>query len=587
MSIIARRLNKTFGKFFSILEYREKNIFFIVFPLILIGVILEMFSISLFIPLLSLFSTDINYESNKFISYLSSYLIFNDSNSKDYYFKVILILIAIFFLIKTIFFSLSIWFQSYFAFRVHTNFSKRIFKKYLNEDYPFFLNSNSAILIRNCFTEIEKLIRGVMTPAMMLITEIFVVAGLSSILLIFEPLGFIITFIYFAFTVIIFLLVTKKKLYFWGKKIQEIDGTRLKYLQQSFGAIKEIKLFGKEIFFYNIYKDKLKTSNSIYTRVATISQLPRFWLEYIVVTGLIILIFILFYLGSNTDQIIPIIGLFAIVAFRLLPSVNRIVNSLQSLRFNSVVIDVLYEELMSSSSKMNKKINETANVKKIDFKNIIKIENVDFSYENESNLILKDFNLDIIKGESLGIVGKSGVGKTTLLDIILGLLTPKKGTVKIDNISISDNLNNWQNQIGYVPQNSYLIDDTLERNIALGINDDEIDIKNLNKIIERSQLKDFVNNLKYGLKTKIGEKGVKISGGQRQRISIARALYNNPSILIFDEATNALDNITENRFINSIKSLKNEKTIIFVSHNKNILSFCDKIYDISEKKYIK
>ena len=582
----SRNFNKPFYKFFSLLDGKERKNFFIVLSLILIGVFLEMFSISLFIPLLSLFSSDYD-QSNFFITFLSKYINFDTNDNVDDYFKIILILILIFFLIKTIFFSFSIWFQNFFAFKIHTNFSKKIFKKYLDENYTFFLNMNSAILIRNSFTEIEKLIRGVLTPSMMLLTEIFVVFGLSLLLLFFEPLGFLISFVYFSSAVYLFLVITKKKLYVWGKDIQNIDGIRLKYLQQSFGAIKEIKLMGKENFFYNLYQNKLYKSNSIYTKVSTLSQLPRFWLEYIVVVGLVFLIFVLFFLENSTDQIIPIIGLFAIVAFRLLPSVNRIVNCIQSLRFNRPVIDVLHNELTKinpiqpfSYDKNNSKI-------LINFENLLEIKNVDFSYNNNTNKILNNFSMQIRKGESLGIVGISGSGKTTLLDIILGLLQPQNGYLTVDNVNINKNLSYWQQHIGYVPQNSYLIDDSLKRNIALGIKDDDINYNNLNNAIEKSQLKDFIIELNNGLDTNIGEKGVKISGGQRQRISIARALYHNPSILIFDEATNALDQKTEENIILSIKSLKKEKTILFVSHNKEILNFCDKIYDISENKYIK
>ena len=585
MIINFTNFNKSFQKLYSILEQKEKKKFFLALTLILLGVFLEMFSISLFIPLLSLFSSDIN-QSNFFINLLINFFNIKLTNNVDYYFKIILILILILFFIKTIYFSLSIWFQNYFAFKIHSSFSKKIFYKYLNENYDFFLNNNSAFLIRNCFTEIEKLIRGVLTPAMMLVTEIFVVFGLSMLLLFFEPLGFLISFVYFSSAVYIFLLITKKKLYVWGKNIQNIDGVRLKYLQQSFGAIKEIKLMGKESFFYDIYLNKLYKSNSIYTKVSTLSQLPRFWLEYIVVVGLVLLIFFLFYLENTTNQIIPIIGLFAIIAFRLLPSVNRIVNCIQSLRFNKPVIDVLYNEL--TSKKLNKDfINlKSLNNKNLKFNNILELKNIDFGYNALDKKVLNNFSIKILKGESLGIVGTSGSGKTTLLDLILGLLIPQNGTISFDSKNIHENLSFWQGQIGYVPQNCYLIDDSLRKNIALGIRDEDIDHDNLNDAIEKAQLKDFISQLDDGLNSNIGEKGIKISGGQRQRISIARALYNNPSILIFDEATNALDQATEKNIISSINSLKKDKTILFVSHNKDILNFCDKIYDISIKKYI-
>mgnify|MGYP001205503317 CR=1 FL=1 len=214
------------------------------------------------------------------------------------------------------------------------------------------------------------------------------------------------------------------------------------------------------------------------------------------------------------------------------------------------------------------------------------MKNIDFGYNELDKQVLNNFSIKILKGESLGIVGTSGSGKTTLLDLILGLLIPQNGTISFDSKNIHENLSFWQGQIGYVPQNCYLIDDSLRKNIALGIRDEDIDHDNLNDAIEKAQLKDFISQLDYGLNSNIGEKGIKISGGQRQRISIARALYNNPSILIFDEATNALDQATEKNIISSINSLKKDKTILFVSHNKDILNFCDKIYDISIKKYI-
>ena len=577
------KIKSSFLQFYLLLDRKLKINFFLALTIITLSVIFEMIALSSFIPFIFLFA-DPNYMPNDYILRILSVL--NIEYNKENLFISISIFLLSLFIFKTIFLSFSAYYQNTFCYNIHTNISKKIFKIYLNNDYLFFVKNNSTILIRNSFTEVEKLIRGVVTPSLMILTEIFIVLGFSIILIVLEPFGFIFISIFFIFLLFIINKFSKKYLYVWGKKIQEYDGVRLKYLNESFNAIKEIKILGKENYFFTNYLNVLSKSNNIHKLVSTISVLPRYWIELILVICLFSLIFFMYMIGADFIKIISVLGIFTLAAFRLLPSVYRIINCIQSLGFNHPVIELMYNQLIESNIK-DKKISLKKDINdNLKFEDKIVLNNLTFEY-NKNSKIFNNFSLEIHKGDILGIIGQSGSGKTTLIDLILGLIKPQHGSIFVDGKNIHSNLREWHKKIGYVPQSSYLLDDSVSNNIALGINREEINNKKIDSILDQVQLKDFIKKLEKNKETIIGEKGSKISGGQRQRIAIARALYANSSIIIFDEPTNALDNETEKQVIKSIENISKDKTIIFISHNKDILYFCNKIYDISKKKYIK
>jgi ABC-type bacteriocin/lantibiotic exporter with double-glycine peptidase domain len=288
-----------------------------------------------------------------------------------------------------------------------------------------------------------------------------------------------------------------------------------------------------------------------------------------------------------TEDLIPILSMFLAASFRLIPSINKIMASIQSIKFTKPVVDGIIEEFKIIDSKKSIVKNETLKISTLNFENNIEIKNLSFQYESTSKFILKNINLNIKKGSAIGFIGSSGSGKSTLIDIILGILTPSEGNIFIDKIDVNENLRLWQNLLGYVPQSIFLSDESIRNNIAFGIEEKLINEEQIQEAIQMADLQDFINSLPKGIETVVGERGVRLSGGQRQRIGIARALYYNPQIIIFDEATSALDASTEDNVMDSINKLKNIKTMIIVAHRLSTLSKCDIIYELSDGTVIK
>ena len=310
----------------------------------------------------------------------------------------------------------------------------------------------------------------------------------------------------------------------------------------------------------------------------TFQQIPRLWLELLAVLSLVLLIFSMMAQGYNLKGIIPILGLFAAAAFRLMPSVNRILSSILTLRSGLPVINTIYNELEHEREYNYQQYNGV--MPSESFQKIIEFDEVNYIYPEAHAPALRNLSLIIGKGETIGIIGTSGAGKTTLVDVLLGLLTPHIGQVKVDGVDIQKNLRNWQRQIGYVPQTIYISDDTLRNNIAFGLSEKQIDEHAVESAVRSAQLTDFIRTLPDGLNTVVGERGVRLSGGQRQRIGIARALYHNPAVLVMDEATSALDSATEKEVMLAVSALRGDKTIIIVAHRTTTVAICGKIYKL-------
>ena len=344
-------------------------------------------------------------------------------------------------------------------------------------------------------------------------------------------------------------------------------------------GLKEVKLFQKEEYFIskftNDHLGKVKTSSNYFTVI----QISRFYFELIAVIGMVSLILILVFNNISTARIITILGLFVAASFKAIPTINRIVSSLQTIKYYKSSLDTILAELNIIKQPVKKE------GKPFKFSFNFKIENLSFKYNEK--LILDDINLEIKKGETIGIIGETGSGKSTLADLVNGLLKPTKGKIMVDNIGINEFPDSWVKSIGYVGQEIFLIDDTIKANISFVDSPNNTDLRKINSSINSAQLKNFINELDDGLDTKVGERGVQLSGGQRQRIGIARALYNNPDFLIFDESTASLDIETEKNVMNSIYNLESQKTILIIAHRISTLERCDKIFKIENKKLIR
>jgi ATP-binding cassette subfamily C protein len=554
-----------FKKIFSILDWKDKKKFFFLSLLILLISIFEVMSIGMVFPLVSFLIDENNISKFKNLFQL------NNFNNEEIIRLTILFISAIFIakFILTIFFQIR---QNRIIFQLMHSLLKKIYTKYLNQPYSFFLNKNTSHLISNLSTQVPDVIYNFIMPMMLLFSEILILAFIVILLVVVDYKTILIASIV-GFISFLFLRMVNNQIKFLGTARVFNEKKKMQNIQQSLLAIKETILFDRQNYFINKFNKFSSATTIILSKYFSFLELPKILLELIGFIFLIVLIFFFYYLGYNGREILPLIVIFSLAAYKILPSANRIINSIQRMRFTTGAIDSVYYEIRNSKNTIVDIKNDSP--KPLQFNNFINIKNIFFKYQGSSRFILKNFNLKINKGEILGIYGKSGSGKTTLINILLGLLEPSKGIVLIDSIDIKKNIKSWQKNIGYVPQIIHLLNSSIKENINLGFFDkNNITIK---ASLQLSQLDNFVKNLKNKEKTSIGEDGVKISGGQRQRLGIARAIYRNPEVLILDEPTSSLDNETEEDFIKTIFSMKRKKTIIIVSHKDSVLKKCDRI----------
>ncbi len=540
-----------------------------------LGAALEVLGIGLIIPLMDIISGSNNQATILMKSYFAI--------DNDQYIAVYSIaLFALIYLLKGIYLSALAWITAHFSFGVKADVCNILFEKYLMAPYGFHLQKNSAQLIRNLTSEASQLGGNVLNPLVIIASESFVIVAIGIFLLVIEPLGTIIVMtllIILSYAFHRFLVGYTRGL---GQKRQHAEGMIIQKSQESLGGIKDVKVLGKEMQFKKQFlKHNLMSSDAL-AKQQTLAQVPRMYLETVAVIAFSILIFLMLIKGGDFSQIIPVLGVFALAAFRLLPSTNRILAAINALRFADSVVTCFYTEMTTLTSKDLQDGNSNVGITYPSFQSNIEIKDICYQYPNSKEFALSGINLTISKGESIGIVGKSGSGKSTLSDLILGLLSPTAGVISIDGVSIERNIKEWQRLIGYVQQDIFLIDDNIKRNIAFGEIDSEIDHNKIASAINEAQLSDFINSLPKGINTRLGERGVRLSGGQKQRIGIARALYRNAPILIFDEATSALDNQTESEIVAAIKRLKGKRTMIVIAHRLSTIEHCDRVVEMKK-----
>ncbi len=554
---------------YGLLTASERKSAWILLGMMLVGMVLETFGIGLIIPAIALLM-----EKNIAARYpqMAPALHFLGNPTQTQLVVGGMLALVTIYLIKGLFLAFLTWRQLKFAFDLQARLSQQLFATYLRQPYTFHLQRNSAQLIRNAVTEVSQFTGSGVTPAMLILTEGLVILGVSSLLLVVEPVGAIIVVFVLGTAAWGFHKITRARITRWGKSRQMHDGLRIQHLQQGLGGAKDVKLLGREADFLNQYL----VHNSQLARVArlqgTLKELPRLWLEVLAVVGLAVLVLTMVAQHRDITTIMPTLGLFSVAAFRLMPSVNRVLGAVQSIRFALPAISTLHEELSLTAPAPTRKDATLV------FENQIELVGVSFRYPGAPTAALENLSIRVRKGESVGFVGPSGAGKSTLVDVVLGLLTPSVGQVNVDGRDIQDDLRGWQDQIGYVPQSIYLTDDTLRRNVAFGLAPEQINNIAVERAIKAAQLDEFVSTLSAGLETLVGERGVRLSGGQRQRIGIARALYHDPAVLVLDEATSALDGDTERGVMRAITALQGQKTILIVAHRLSTVEHCDRLY---------
>ena len=558
---------------FLITKRQRKGLVILTF-LLFIGMIFEAFGLGVLVPALSILLNPDLLESTPYISSIRELM----PNLTSQNFIIFFLLTIVFvYTIKTIFLVFLTFKQNRFLTNITAFISNNLFSSYLSQPYRFHLNRNASDLLKNIQVEITYLHDFLLCLLTIVIESALLIAVLITLIYI-EPFGAISIGLIYGFLSFIFFQTTKKKIKAWGEIRQNLDSDISKLVLEGLGGIKDLLILKRTDFFKNQYSNKNFLKAKIKSNQGTLSQTPRFFLELISIVGLISFIILMIFQNKPIETLISTVGVFVAATFRMIPSLNRIITAVQSLKFYFPSIETIYNEV--SISKNIKDLNDLEIPK---LKSNIKLKEVSFNF-NDGDFILDCISLEIKKGEMLGIIGESGSGKSTLIDLIIGLNKPTSGVILVDDEYDISSYQNWTLQIGYVPQSIYLSDDTIKNNIAFGIPKNEIDNDQINEVIVKSQLKSFVASLENGLETRVGERGVQLSGGQRQRIGIARALYNNPEILVLDEATSALDSLTEEELMKSIIEFKGKITLIMIAHRLTTLKECDVIYELSDKQ---
>ncbi len=570
----------TLRKLGYIFNKKQKvKIFFLVI-IIIGGALCELLGVTAILPFIDVVVSPDSVYTNKYLNYF--YNFFHMTSTNMFLVLLTIMLIAVY-VMKNVYLTLMNYLIYRFTYNNQKLLAYRMLKAYLKQPYTFFLNHNSADLIRNVSDDTSMLFDTVLS-SMQLMVE-FIVCGLLLIYLTIMDKSMTMGV---GFVLVVFLLFFSK---FMKKNIQkrgaDVRNNRVgmsKWLLQTFGGIKETKIMGKENFFLKNYEKEYSGFAENHCIYQTMSYLPKPLMETICIGSVLFVMALKLVRGVNSEYFISTISVFAVAAFRLLPAFNRITGYLSRIMFNKSSVDAVYHDLKQIEELEKQKQAEQNSEANIAFHKEIRIKDITFSYPNTTQPVLENTNLVIPKNKSTAFVGPSGAGKTTLADIILGVLTPEKGCIYADNTNVFENMDEWHRKIGYIPQSIYLLDDSIKNNIAYGVREEDIDEERLQSALEEAQLKEFVDGLEEGADMLIGERGIRLSGGQRQRLGIARALYTNPDILVLDEATSALDNETEAAVMEAINSLAGKKTLIIIAHRLSTIENCDYVYEIKDKK---
>lgn len=589
-------MKSIFSKFLYLFNRREKLQIFALFLLILVGGLFETFGVGLIYPFISILKNPEIVQDYRVLRWFYAFM--GMGSSKEFLVWSVVGLTACY-LLKNVFFVFLAYIQSKFLYNKQVAFSRRLFSSYLNQPYTFHLQRNTADLLHKINVLVPTLFSSFLLYTLMFIAETITTIFILCLLIILKPLPSLLAGSVLGTAMFIFYRVTRNKIGVLGRLRQNYNEQMFRWVNQGLGGIKETKVLGREGFFVNEYNKNSKGYVHAERFMYIINQLPRPFLETICIFGMMLIVLLMIKQSSELQTVIPTLSLFVMAAFRIIPSMNRVFAAATQIRYNSYTVEAIYNDIVLcdkaafSSSKGNFQIKDKPSIpvsslleEETTSDTLIELKNIYYKYPNTQKWVLMDISLSVPKNYSIGFVGPSGAGKTTIVDVILGLLVPTKGEVLVYGKNIKDNLSSWQRKIGYIPQSIYLSDDTIRRNIAFGLPEEEISEEQIWSVLESAQLRDFVNNLPGKLDTFVGERGIRLSGGQRQRIGIARALYHNPDVLIMDEGTASLDNETEREVMQTVKNLRGEKTIIIIAHRLSTVRNCDRLYFIKEGEVV-
>ena len=561
---------------------KNTNKLYLLFLILIISSFAEMLSIST-IPILALAIVD----TEQFISFLPDNIKINflTSLEKNYLISLLCVFIGIVFIIKNIILALFVYFQQNIIKSIKIYISNTLIKKYLSQNYLFFVNKGTSLITRGFLLDAGNTTIFVLNHINIL-KEFTITIGIFLLLIFINPLLSIIILGSLSLVIYVYIFYTKNSIYKRGYEINLFNEKVINSINQITGSIKDVKLFSSEKYFSNYFSNFLKAAENRVARNNFLSSIPKNLLELFVIFLILGILVSYSFLGVEISELIPFISLFVVSALRLMPGFNNISNSILTIKKTKPNFDYILNEYNLLEEK-NEEISDNSKIENMNFKKNIIFKDLRFKYPNSENYVIDGFNLEIKAGEKFGIVGKSGSGKTTLINLVSGLLKPSNGKIYIDDNDLEDINQKWKNLIGYVHQDTFILNDTIKNNVAFGKYDKNDYDKKILDALKKAQIDKFVDSLEKGINTKMSDNGKNLSGGQRQRLGIARALYNDPQLIILDEATSSLDIETEDNFIDEIFSNSREKTIIFISHKKRSLTKCDRIFDLSSHKFIK
>jgi len=568
---------KIIKKILKLLTPKERWQLYVLFGAMVFSAFIEVIGIASIMPFLFLFTNPRLIHENWILSQLYSVFNFQSVNSFLIFFGIVVFIVLA---VGNLLISLTFWGVLRFSWMRDFTLSKRLLIKYLYQPYASFLNQNTSALGKNILFETNQVVKGVMIPVLQIATNgiiglfIFVllaVIDLKLAIAVIVVLGLAYAGIY---------RIVKHRLSYIGQRRFQTNAERFKSINEAFGGIKQIKLLGCEDLFIARYAQSSAEYAHHNATHEAISQIPRYLMELVAFGGVIAVILYLLVTGRDLQKIIPLLGLYVFAAYRLMPALQQIFSGITRVRFNIHALDAFYKDMQFFDEDRYRSSGNKKEIQPLVFQDSLKLAGITFGYPGASQPVLRDFDLAIKANTSVAFVGTTGAGKTTIADIVLGLLRPQEGKIFVDGAEITDdNLSRWQRNLGYIPQDIYLQDDTVAKNIAFGVMEKDIDIKKVERAAKIANIHDFVTGkLSLGYDTVIGERGVRLSGGQRQRIGIARALYHDPQVLVLDEATSALDGVTEQGVFAAFENIVRAKTFIIIAHRLTTVKGCDIVY---------
>lgn len=575
-------------KFNKLLNSKQKSRLVILGIVTVIGAFLEVIGVSLMLPLITAIMQPDIISTNKYVAYVCGIL---DLHSHRTFVIVCIIAVIIVFIFKDLFLIMEYYIQARFVYNNQFAMQQRMLSGFINRPYEFFLSAESGEILRSIQSDVTNTYV-LLTNLLGMCTEIVVAIAITTTIFIIDPI--MTTFVIVMMVVVVMTIskfikpILKKK----GEERYFHSSLMYKWLLQSITGIKEVKVSAKEDFFKENFEISGKKYISAEKWSTVFSNIPRLMIEMVSVCSTLAFIAFMIYKGKEIETLVPTLGAFAMAAMKLMPSANRIVGAINQIVFyepslNKLLMDIeLFEEDEKKYGKYRKSKINVAD-KKLTFNDKIELKGITYKYQNSDKIILDNADMIIPIGKSIGIVGASGAGKTTAVDLLLGVLLAKEGQILADGVNVMDNYSEWLSHIGYIPQSIFMLDDDIKSNIAFGIKKEEQDEERIWESIKEAQLEEFVKGLKDGIDTQIGERGMRLSGGQKQRIGIARALYSDPEVLVFDEATSALDSETESAVMSSINSLHGKKTMIIIAHRLQTIKECDLVYKVENGKIIR